>query len=466
MVLSSTSQSGEGQHLPTVRASLRLSTSRQSLTGGVLGGTSQRRLGSSPSSNARISSPGMLGGNGGGGGGGAVASPTSGGGGGGGGVGGGSSSSGYGEMQRLPMVSEAGFGGEKSITRPPPSVTLRRASTVASMNLSQIPQEASPKDRDRDRDVPLGENVYTLRKERNALRMDKNVLLLNKRRLEGLLRKLLEQPLQQPEEEEMGQETMGAFPHYHQQEQPAGGGEESVNLGSPKVLGFSASRRTQVLKALDESISLEKQLMAGPGGAASAFEAEIARSLDLSEKMSEMQAAHEISISRLEGELSYRRTQAAAATANLQKQLNEAQEELGRLKGQLAGAEAQVRELTQQGADLRKQTHSLNSALAEKSKTLAETRDMLDMDKSTLATIIEMLKEQLRDASADRAAKNRIISELEYAIVHRDALLTEAHDRMNQAAAQAAAAAAAGVSSSAAVARVAASMQAPLDAKG
>ncbi|GLI62846.1 hypothetical protein VaNZ11_005422, partial [Volvox africanus] len=330
-------------------------------------------------------------------------------------------------------------------------VSAKIYAAVASLNLGQLPQDTSPKDRIRDE--PLGESVYSLKKERSALRMDKNILLINKRRLEGVLTKLLEQPLPW---EEMGQQAL------HQQ--PAGG-TDSERSGNPMVLRAS-SIRAQVLKALDDSTSLEKQLMAGPGGAASAFEAEIARSLDLSEKMADMQAAHEIAISRLEGELSYRRTQAAAATTNLQKQLNEAQEELGRLKEQLAGAEAEVRELTQQGADLRKQTHNLNNALTEKSKMLAETRDMLGMDKGTLATIIEMLKEQLRDASADRAAKSRLISELEYAIVHRDALLTEAHDRMNQAAAQAAAAAAAGVSSSAAVARVAASMQAPLDAKG
>ncbi|GIL60982.1 hypothetical protein Vafri_15391, partial [Volvox africanus] len=446
-MVSSTSQSGDVQSLPTVRAPLRLSTSRQSLTG-VLGGTSQRRLGgsgTSPSSNPRISSPGVLGGSGGGGG--CATIPTSGGGG-----GGGLSPSAMGEMQRLPMVSETGLGGEKSTPRPPPSVTLRRASTVASLNLVQLPQDTSPKDRIRDEPL-VGESIYTLKKERSALRMDKNVLLLNKRRLEGVLTKLLEQPLPG---EETGQQAL------HQQ--PAGG-TDSEKLGNAMVLRAS-SIRAQVLKALDDSTGLEKQLMTGPGGAASAFEAEIARSLDLSEKIADMQAAHEIAISRLEGELSYRRTQAAAATANLQKQLNEAQEELGRLKEQLAGAEAEVRELTQQGADLRKQTHHLNNALTEKSKMLVEARDMLGMDKSTLATIIEMLKEQLRDASADRASKNRLISELEYAVVHRDALLTEAHDRMNKAAAQAAAAAAAGVSSSAAVARVAASMQAPLDAKG
>lgn len=47
-------------------------------------------------------------------------------------------------------------------------------------------------------------------------------------------------------------------------------------------------------------------------------------------------------------------------------------------------------------------------------------------------TVIEMLKEQLAAANADRAIKAQQISELELAVVHRDNLLAEAARQQQQ----------------------------------
>ena len=59
-----------------------------------------------------------------------------------------------------------------------------------------------------------------------------------------------------------------------------------------------------------------------------------------------MKLEHEVAMSRMEGELKYRNTQASAATSSLQKQLGEAEEEMASLRRQLAAAEGRIHNMS------------------------------------------------------------------------------------------------------------------------
>ncbi|KAG2488397.1 hypothetical protein HYH03_013081 [Edaphochlamys debaryana] len=319
------------------------------------------------------------------------------------------------------------------------------------------------------------ESAFAIKKDRAALQHDKAALLMMKRRLEALLTRVLEGPL--AEDGLQDEESAAAL---------WDGVTASVLAGAAVGAGKgrTGQLRTQLKKALEESAAMEKHLASGSSGvavAAAAADAE-ARIKELTARMAEMQLDHEVAVSRLEGELSYRKTQASASAGGLQRQCAEQEEELRRLRqslaqhehsvrelsGQqsLAQHEHSVRELSGQSASLRQQLSGMGQALAEKAQQLADVRGLLGMDKATMDTVIEMLKEQLKDANADRAAKGQRITELEYMVVHRDALLAEAEDRVNKAAAAAAAAAAHNSPPGVASAAKSAAAPSPMHAKG
>ncbi|KAG2488396.1 hypothetical protein HYH03_013081 [Edaphochlamys debaryana] len=340
------------------------------------------------------------------------------------------------------------------------------------------------------------ESAFAIKKDRAALQHDKAALLMMKRRLEALLTRVLEGPL--AEDGLQDEESAAAL---------WDGVTASVLAGAAVGAGKgrTGQLRTQLKKALEESAAMEKHLASGSSGvavAAAAADAE-ARIKELTARMAEMQLDHEVAVSRLEGELSYRKTQASASAGGLQRQCAEQEEELRRLRQSLAqhehsvrelsgqvgcgGAEGgagrgrvclrrlqqslaqhehSVRELSGQSASLRQQLSGMGQALAEKAQQLADVRGLLGMDKATMDTVIEMLKEQLKDANADRAAKGQRITELEYMVVHRDALLAEAEDRVNKAAAAAAAAAAHNSPPGVASAAKSAAAPSPMHAKG
>ncbi|PNH08233.1 hypothetical protein TSOC_005213 [Tetrabaena socialis] len=308
---------------------------------------------------------------------------------------------------RLPAVSESGEKGAASNGRPA-AMNLRRAtgeSVRPSLhNINPNGRELNVSVSSNARDSPPGESAFLLKKERAALQQDKSMLLLNKRRLEALLNKVLDGPGKDDE-----------------------GGMNGSRGGSPG----------QSSPALDESTGLEKQLGGsspthGGGGQQSSAEAD-ARVRELTAKISEMQLDHEVAVNRLEGELQYRRTQAAAAASGLQKQLSDAEEEVAKLRQQLASVEGSAREQTNQNMELRKQLQNMGATLSQRTQEVTDVRAMLGMDKTTMNTVIEMLKEQLREANAEKAAKTQRIAELEYAVVHRDALLAHAEQRYNNA---------------------------------
>ncbi|KAG2488395.1 hypothetical protein HYH03_013081 [Edaphochlamys debaryana] len=303
------------------------------------------------------------------------------------------------------------------------------------------------------------ESAFAIKKDRAALQHDKAALLMMKRRLEALLTRVLEGPL--AEDGLQDEESAAAL---------WDGVTASVLAGAAVGAGKgrTGQLRTQLKKALEESAAMEKHLASGSSGvavAAAAADAE-ARIKELTARMAEMQLDHEVAVSRLEGELSYRKTQASASAGGLQRQCAEQEEELRRLRQSLAQHEHSVRELSGQSASLRQQLSGMGQALAEKAQQLADVRGLLGMDKATMDTVIEMLKEQLKDANADRAAKGQRITELEYMVVHRDALLAEAEDRVNKAAAAAAAAAAHNSPPGVASAAKSAAAPSPMHAKG
>ncbi|KAG2488387.1 hypothetical protein HYH03_013074 [Edaphochlamys debaryana] len=272
------------------------------------------------------------------------------------------------------------------------------------------------------------DTLFALRKDRSALQQDKSALLLNKRRLEGLLRKMLDGPL-------AGSGAAGG----------GGGTDEDCSspVGSPgpgtgsplPVLPRGANLRQAVAKALDDSSLLEKQMAAAPAVGAAAFitSAEVdSRVKEMTARMQEMQLDHEVAVSRLEGELSYRKTQAAATIAGLQKQLVDMQEELAQARRQglqHETSQGQIKELQKEASELRQQVSRLQGALSDRTRQLSDAKDMMGLDRSTVNTLIEMLKEQLRDANATVASRSQRISELEYMVVHRDLLLSQAEDR-------------------------------------
>ncbi|KAG2484113.1 hypothetical protein HYH03_017064 [Edaphochlamys debaryana] len=280
------------------------------------------------------------------------------------------------------------------------------------------------------------ESSFALKKERMTLQQDKAALLLMKRRLEALLTKALEGPLADLEDDD------GAAFAWE-------GSGASLLAGTPVGAAGKGSvglLKSQLRKALDNSATLERQLGSGGAGMALAAADAEAQIQELHAQIAEMKLDHEVALSRMEGDMSYRRTQAAAAAAGLQRQAAEATAEAGRLQSALAASERAVRELTAQSSGLRTQLHELSAALAAKTQQVADTRELMGMDKATMDTVIEMLKTQLRDANAEREAQAQRIQELESAVVHRDGLLAEAEDRINRAAVAAAAASAAGCS--------------------
>ncbi|KAG2486437.1 hypothetical protein HYH03_014884 [Edaphochlamys debaryana] len=210
-----------------------------------------------------------------------------------------------------------------------------------------------------------------------------------------------------------------------------------------------------------------------PGGGGEDLETTIlladaeAKIREMTARMEEMQLDHTVAVNRLEGEAAYRKTQAAAQVAALQRQCGAQEEELRRLRQSLAASEGCAKQLVEQATEYRRQLADLTQSLAEKTQDLGEVRALLGADKGAMDTVISMLREQLKAAHEDRAAKAQRITELEYMVVHRDALLAEAEERVNRAAAAAAEAAAAHSSPPAvAAAAKSAAQPAPLDAAG
>ncbi|KAG2425494.1 hypothetical protein HXX76_013703 [Chlamydomonas incerta] len=273
-------------------------------------------------------------------------------------------------------------------------------------------------------------------KAATALQQEKHALLLNKRRLEALLTKVLEQQQQQQQAAAAASAARPGSPPELEEEGAGGMWGGSIMAARGAVLGgFAAALRSQIVKALDDSALLDKQLTSSPtgtatagGGAAGSFATvdTDARVRELTAVIADMKLEHEVALSRLEGELKYRNTQSSAATSSLQKQLGEAEEEISRVRRQLAAAEGRMRDMGATESQLRRQVSDLSSGLEGSRAEVAALNDLIGMDKSTLHTVVSMLKQQLKDAHEAGAAKSQRISELEYQIVRRDTLLAEA----------------------------------------
>ncbi|KAG2440646.1 hypothetical protein HYH02_010225 [Chlamydomonas schloesseri] len=361
-------------------------------------------------------------------------------------------------------ASETGDGNKASV-RPGPHPGMRRSSTmIGATRLGNAGMEAAaaafsgnagggqsslvPSPPTAARESGSGRDRAT------ALQQDRHALLLNKRRLEALLTKVLEQQQQQQQQQRQQQQQQ-----QQPQQQQAAGASAATRPGSPPELeaesaggmrggssmaargavvggGLAAALRSQIVKALDDSAVLDRQLLtpsppANVGGARSSADSFAtvdtdARVRELTAAIDDMKLDHEVALSRLEGELKYRNTQSSAAASGLQKQLSEAEEELSRVRRQLAAAEGRVRDMTATESALRRQVSDLSSGLEGSRAEVAALKDLIGIDKGTLHTVVSMLKQQLKDAHGAGAAKSQRISELEYQIVRRDTLLAEA----------------------------------------
>ncbi|KAG2440643.1 hypothetical protein HYH02_010222 [Chlamydomonas schloesseri] len=355
---------------------------------------------------------------------------------------GGTGGGGTGDLPRLPRTSESGA--ERSSRNSPsgPSSGLRRSTTmtgvprdaaaVPSLGVSLPVKEGigspslgssgggpSP-------GLGGGENVLMVKRDRNALLQEKTLLLGNKRRLEAAIRTLLEQ-----QAAEDGT-TWGAGLAGDGASGGGGGpGSPMPAIGGgtrPQLARVAGGVKSMLSKVLEESAALDKQIAVnGSAGAVMLANADMdARVRDLTARIAELQMDHEVALSRLEGELKYRNTQSAAATSSLQKQLGEAEDELSRVRRQLAVAEGRVREYYDQNTELRRQVFELHTTLGDRNQALADAKTAMGTDKATLQTVNDMLKTQLREAAADQNAKSARIAELERQLVHRETLLAEA----------------------------------------
>ncbi|GIL69047.1 hypothetical protein Vretimale_17359 [Volvox reticuliferus] len=251
----------------------------------------------------------------------------------------------------------------------------------------------------------LADNVMLLKRERNALLADKQLLLVNKRRLESILGKILGLA-------GMGLGGLGAD---DENDGFFGGG-----LGTPR--GRSAGRggagggnpmKAKMLKVLDDSRALDQKLSTNGSAAAGMMVAEAEAKLnELQDRLTKLTAERDHLVGRLEGELSYRRTQAAAVTSALQKQLSEAQEENGRLH-------QKVEEL--QG-HLEYQVGELGSKVASLTQALADANQRLNGD---AAAALSDLRKQLAAADLAQQQQAARVAELEHAVVQRDNIISE-----------------------------------------
>eukprot|EP00198_Chlamydomonas_reinhardtii_P008430 XP_001697767.1 predicted protein [Chlamydomonas reinhardtii] len=243
-------------------------------------------------------------------------------------------------------------------------------------------------------------------KERRALQQDKTALVLNKKRLEALLLKAAE-----------------ALPP--SADEPSSSGVRG---------GGGGSLRTQIQKALDESAQLDKHMSTTPGGGMIPFEAEAeAKVKQLTAQLADMKLDHEVALSRLEGELKYRNTQSSAAASGLQKQLQEADEEVKKLRRANDIEMARSRDLTSQVQELQRQLRDVSTSLCDKTEQVKDMKELMGMDKITMNTVLEMLRAQLKEAKAEAEAGHERVKELEYALVHRDTLLAEAQQKLHAA---------------------------------
>ncbi|KAG2440645.1 hypothetical protein HYH02_010224 [Chlamydomonas schloesseri] len=308
------------------------------------------------------------------------------------------------DLPRLTTRQSESGGGKDVVGMKPSPPNLRRAATMVRSVDSGLSSSGGPGPASAAMGAARGDAII---KERRALQQDKNALALNKKRLEALLARAAE-----------------ALP-------PSA---DDAAASSGVRGGSGGSLRAQIQKALDESGQLDKHISSNPGSGMILFEAEAeAKVRQLTAQMADMKMDHEVALSRLEGELKYRNTQSSAAASGLQKQLSEAEEELSRVRRAHDVEIARARELSSQVQDLTRQLHEANSSLQDKTAQVKDMTELMGMDKVTMNTVLEMLRSQLKEAKAEAEARQERVKELEYALVHRDTLLSEAQQRLSAA---------------------------------
>ncbi|KAG2425495.1 hypothetical protein HXX76_013704 [Chlamydomonas incerta] len=305
-----------------------------------------------------------------------------------------------GDLPRLTTrMSESG-GKEVGGMKPSPP-NLRRAATMVRSVDSGLGSAAGPSGAGTTTGGGRGDAII---KERRALQQDKNALVLNKKRLEALLARAAE-----------------VLP-------------PSADEASSSVRGGGGSLRAQIQKALDESGQMDKHMSATPGGGMLLFEAEAeAKVKQLTSQLADMKLDHEVALSRLESELKYRNTQSSAAASGLQKQLQETDEEVKKLRRANDIEMARSRDLTSQVQELQRQLRDVSTSLADKTEQVKDMKELMGMDKVTMNTVLEMLRAQLKEAKGEAESRHERVKELEYALVHRDTLLADAQQRLSAA---------------------------------
>ncbi|KXZ41614.1 hypothetical protein GPECTOR_362g134 [Gonium pectorale] len=183
-------------------------------------------------------------------------------------------------------------------------------------------------------------------------------------------------------------------------------------------------------KVLDDSRALDTKLSSSGGAAAGLTIAEAeARMAELNERLGRLTAERDHLVSRLESELTYRRTQAAAVTAGLQRQLSEAQ-------AQVSEAQTQVSDAQQAASEAQQQLLANRESLAAANEALAEAREELRGAREALAELLADLDAAAKEAAeAERLAE---VAEAKRAAAEAEAKAAEAEGKAAEAAGKAA----------------------------
>ncbi|KAG2440644.1 hypothetical protein HYH02_010223 [Chlamydomonas schloesseri] len=306
-----------------------------------------------------------------------------------------------------------------------------------------------------------GGSFTLIRRDRDMLQHEKMLLLANKRRLEALLRGVVDmQQLHPPPPAAPSLEggSGGGLSHAPASTQRAsslrssisgtlsGGGLSGVVMSRdgpssagavPRSSPYGPSLRSQILRALDESSSLEWHmspsgassgpLFAGGNGGWADGNTE-ARVQELSARLVQLQTELDVTKTRYESELRYRNTQASAATTHLLKQVADLDTQVDELQRALIAAEGRVFDLTAQNTDLRHFNQELSATVRDKTVALEEAVALLGPDAAKLCEANEGLRSQLREANLALAARERRIHDLECQAASRSkSLLVHAH---------------------------------------
>ncbi|KAG2425496.1 hypothetical protein HXX76_013705 [Chlamydomonas incerta] len=375
----------------------------------------------------------------------------------------GSGGGGGGDLPRLlPRVSASGArksesGAEAAPGRPAAGAYLRRSSTIG-VGQREMGAPAAGTGR-----VATSNNggvgggsaaggaqaeggAFIVRRDRDTLQHEKMMLQANKRRLEALLRGVLDQQQQQqPLLEHVdggGYQANSPTPSIQRTSslRSSGNGAFLMGPGSAGVGLGSGNLRSQILKALDDSAGLDAQVT--PAGAGSLFGGAAAaagtdgnadaRVQELSARVAQLQTEYDIAAARYEGELRYRNTQASAATSQLLRQLSELDAQADGLRRALAASEGRVADLTAQNTDLRHSNQDLAIALRDKSAALDEAATLMSPDAAALSASHDVLRSQLREANLALASRERRIHELERQAAARTKAVEEAQHTIRE----------------------------------